>query len=78
MDLDKDADIQRLREATAKLAEHFDFIQVVAGKWDGSNSNNTRYHHGIGSYYARYGLMREWLLEADAKTRADAVADDDD
>lgn len=67
--MDHDDRIALLRRHVVALSEHFEVAQVVAGRVDAETGGCTRYEYGIGSWYARYGLMRCWVVRADESER---------
>lgn len=51
-----------VREALLKLSEHCDSATIfVTKKLDNGNGETWRMVLGAGNYYARYGVIREWL-----------------
>lgn len=73
-----DEDMNRLKKAAAELGEHFDSVQIFATRHEPALTTGTiAAHHGVGSYYARYGQVREWVLRCDERTRLEEHKDDD-
>lgn len=57
------AEADRLvREALQKISEHTDTVMIlVTKKLDNGEGETWRMILGTGNWYARYGLVREWL-----------------
>lgn len=68
-------DWKRIEEAVKTLSEFFDCVQVFAVKHETSGeasdgeSGDLSFSKGAGSYYARCGLIREWILRQDERSR---------
>ena len=63
-------EVQRLLEASAaRLMEHCDSVQIFVTKHDGGAETTESYHWGLGNWYARYGMVREWVEKENAKAR---------
>lgn len=55
--------------AAKMLGEHFDSVQIFCTRHEGGPDGGTfSTSRGVGNFYARYGQVREWLLEQDSKT----------
>lgn len=58
-----------------------DCVEILVGKHSASNlaeeDMSISFSYGLGNWYARYGIVSEWLLKADARVRADAVREED-
>lgn len=53
----------------AQLSEHFDNIQIFVSKNpQGKAQETVSFRKGLGNYFARYGHVRDWLVEMDANT----------
>lgn len=64
-DLKETAELDRLaQEAVDKLLEHADAVQLFATK-KLENGKGETYRHvlGEGNYFARYGMVRVWMIE---------------
>ena len=69
---DDSPDTERVKNAVAALAEHFDTVQIFATRYDGGEGNGTRrWQHGRGNWFARYGQVHEWLEREKETTRLD-------
>lgn len=64
-----DEDQAVLDRHVAQLREHFDAVQIVAVKHINDSEGTISYSNGAGNWYARTGLMREWLLKIDERER---------
>lgn len=56
-----DSDTEMLRKVAEQLGEHFDAVHVFATRHEGDDKGAVFVHHGVGNYFARYGMMREWV-----------------
>lgn len=74
---DKELDEKRLDDAVKTLSEHWDTVHVFVSRFEGGDDAGT--HHAFrsyGSFYARYGQIRHWLLAEDEATREKARSQD--
>ncbi len=62
-----DRDVERVSNAAAALAEHFDSVQIIATRCDDGCTSMT--HAGKGNWYAREASLREYLLKQDERSR---------
>lgn len=68
-------DWKRLEEAVDALQEHFEAVHVFATRHEteteasDGESGALAFCLGRGNYYARYGLIREWMLRQDERSR---------
>jgi hypothetical protein len=60
-------EMDRIVAATRSLGEHFDTVQVFVTRHGPDGTGNAGF--GEGSWYARYGQVREWLIREDEKIR---------
>jgi hypothetical protein len=58
-----------LRRHATQLREHFDAVQIVASRLVEEDDMTTRYEAGGGCWFARYGLMRSWVIRNDESER---------
>lgn len=73
-------DLKQLQDRVAQLMEHFDSVTIFATRHDPLEGTRSVIA-GDGSWFARAGQVREWLLKLDAKSRAEAIneiLDDED
>jgi hypothetical protein len=61
----EDEDLRILRNAAARLMEHFDTRHI------GSDEGTIAAQHGEGNWYARRGQVGEWLVKQDADASND-------
>jgi hypothetical protein len=69
---------QMVDESAAKLAEHFDSVQVFVTIHDGGKERTHSYETGRGNFYSRYGQVSEWVSMQDQLQRNEAVRRDND
>jgi hypothetical protein len=78
---DPDKALGRLKIAVAALQDQFDTVQIFATKHDAAPGKGTyRFEWGAGSWYARYGHVRGWMLRQDEGLRVEeqrAAKEDD-
>lgn len=65
--------IEELNKALLNLGEHFDCIQIL-GTYMGDDGNTYRVTRGVGNWYARQGIAREFLQMDAAQTTAYELA----
>lgn len=70
----REQDMERLKEATEKLLEFFDNVQVFATRYDGKDGTVSA-KYGGGNWFARYGQVREWLIKEDESARVEVRPD---
>jgi hypothetical protein len=68
---------EQLRMACQRLMEHFDTVQIIATKKDTDNVGTDAFWFGQGNWYARYGSVKEWAIEAES-IMAERAAEEDD
>jgi hypothetical protein len=69
-----DADIKIIDLAVARLAEHFDTVQVFVTRHD-SRTGTINVQRGSGNWFARSGQVREWLIKQDQISQCSAIDD---
>jgi hypothetical protein len=62
---DKDIDLNRLKQATGALREHFDTVQIFATRCDDSGHNTMHCFHGAGNWFARYGQVKSFINDTE-------------
>jgi hypothetical protein len=67
----EDEDLRILRNAAARLMEHFDTVHIFATRHIGSDEGTIAAQHGEGNWYARRGQVGEWLVKQDADASND-------
>lgn len=69
-----------IKEATNKLAEHFEDVQIFACSKEDGGEGTSVFRFGTGNWYARYGMIKEWMIYQDEiarlKTRHDIESED--
>jgi hypothetical protein len=76
---DKKSDLAKVEACALQLGEHFDAVQIFASRHEPTELAGTRFvTFGVGNWYTRYGLTREWVLSEEAKMSADASASKDE
>lgn len=81
-----DPDIESISRAISILAEHWDCIQVLASRYDGSSGETIRAEIGVGNWLARKAQAQEFVdrsaIQNEEHYRAKAMEaetnDDDD
>jgi hypothetical protein len=61
-----------INESAAKLAEHFDSVQIVASRVEESGGTRS-WHGGLGDWYARRGLCEEFIERDQSRTLAQEI-----
>jgi hypothetical protein len=62
---DDDPNMKRVKRHAAQLCEHFDNVQIMVSKMEGSRTITIA--SGEGNYSARYGLCAEWVKRQEAQ-----------
>lgn len=70
----QEEDLKLLRQHVDQLAEQFDSVQIFVtrheqGQLDGTISSTV----GSGNWYARFGNVREWLIQEDQRAREQVI-----
>jgi len=64
------ADLARVRKHAEELGEHFDGVQIFCSRHEAGTEDGTIHvTYGGGNWFARYGQIREWLIQKDEQTR---------
>lgn len=61
-----------LRRHVVQLREHFGAVEIVAEREEDDEQGTCRYEHGSGSWFARLGLIRSWLIREEESERVRA------
>lgn len=61
-----------LHRKAAEISEHFDAVQIVASRLEASGTTSCT-QAGLGNWYARTGMCKEFIERDQAATAADAV-----
>lgn len=64
-----------VEKAAAELGEHFDAVEILASVSDGEGSRCLK--RGVGNFYARLGMAREFLQEDEARVWEEATKDEE-
>lgn len=64
-----DRDMALIKSHAAQLSEHFDSVQVFVTRYRGGETVSVA--HGCGNWFARYGQVKDWVVKADARIRAE-------
>lgn len=62
----------------AQLSEHWDTVQIFVTKHSGGERATFGYRASAGSFYTRYGQIKEWIAVQDERIRQAVKADEDD
>ena len=61
--------MKRVEDACAVLRGHFDYVQIFCGIHDAEHNKFSEIDSGVGSWLARYGHVRTWIVVQDEVTR---------
>ena len=68
-----DPDVEMVDRVLRHLIEHFDSVQIFAERHDPAEAGGTIHiQRGLGSYFSRYGMVKNWVIEAEEESRAKA------
>ena len=62
---DRDIDLNRVKQATGALREHFDTVHIFVTRCDDSGHNTTHCYHGTGNWFARYGHIKSFIQDTE-------------
>lgn len=71
----EERDMYLVKAASAGLCEHFDSVQIFATKR--VNESTISAVWGDGNYWARIGVVKDWVLKEDQRSRIEASKDSD-
>ena len=55
---------QLIVRAAEQLGEHFDTVQIFVTRHESGDKGGTLHNEaGVGNWYARYGQVREWVMQ---------------
>lgn len=60
----------------AALSEHFEAVQIFASRCDGEKTESI--HVGAGNWYARMGMVQDFMVKENAIARREAIAQSED
>ena len=72
----KQADLAKLDKCMQELREHFDSVQIFATRYEGGDIGTVTASRGESDWFARYGVVRNWLLKQEAVIDAEAREDE--
>lgn len=61
----------------AELMEHFDAVQIFVTRYDAEREATRSVRLGDGNYFARYGMVREWVMQQEQDMRTGAADEGD-
>jgi len=61
-------DFEMVKKATTSLGEHFDSVQIFVTRYS-SQDRTLNGSWGEGNWFSRYGLVREWLISEEERTK---------
>ena len=59
-----------LKQALDTLGEHFDTVQIFVTSHESDDDGTYNGVVGHGNYFARYGLVHEWMTRKDEEIRS--------
>lgn len=65
-----DPDVQRVSDAVAALGEHFESVAILVTRANPGYADTTQIAQTGGNFSASRGIIREWLIREDERTRA--------
>jgi len=81
-DLDEDEDIVRLQKHVDELMEHYDSVLILVTRHDVEAKGTLEVDAGGGNFYARLGMVEEWLEKQRQrireKVKKETMEDDDE
>lgn len=75
----READFARVKAAADQLSEHFDSVQIFVTAHESGTYNGTRFiTHGNGNYFARVGVVRDWLVKEEEQARQEIAEEQEE
>ena len=72
-------DMKLVEKAVQELGEHYETVMVFCTRHESGQENGTvRVIKGSGNWFARYGVVREWLIREEETSRSVARKDSSD
>lgn len=69
----KDQCLEMVSKCATELGEHFDSVQIIVTVNEPTTESGTLiYQAGTGNWFARFGSVREWLINQDEVARCQA------
>lgn len=66
---DAEQDLEMVKKAAEKLGEHFDTVQILTTRHEsGKEGGTVNINFGVGNWFARYGLARDWIVRCERDT----------
>lgn len=62
-------DMALMQKATETLMEHFDSVQIFVTRCDDTMDGTVGANFGKGDWYARRGVVRDWMLSSDERAK---------
>jgi len=62
---------KRIQDAVKVLSEHFDSVMIFATQSTDTSNGTRHWIHGAGNFFTRYGLVKNWVIGEEEKTRQD-------
>ena len=62
----KETELAIVKSHANQLAEHFESVQIFVTRHIGDEQGTVRINYGSGNAFARYGQVRQWLIQEDA------------
>ena len=63
----RDDDMKMLGSHVSRLCEHFDTVQIFVTRHQGGSSMTA--NRGGGNWYARFGQVRQWLIQEEERAK---------
>ena len=68
----RETELAIVKSHANQLAEHFESVQIFVTRHIGDEQGTVRINYGSGNAFARYGQVRQWLIQEDAYVNKDA------
>lgn len=66
----REQDLEIVKHAAEKLGEHFDSVQILTTRHESGEEKGTiNVCYGVGNWFARYGLAKDWCVRSEERTR---------
>jgi len=72
-----DPDLNLLQAAVGNLAEHFDTVQIFCTRHVSIERSTEQFLAGSGNLYARFGQVKQWVIEEEARVRSELDNNED-
>lgn len=64
--------VKMLDAHCAKLGEHFDTVHIFVTRHEGDRDQTRMVNRGSGTWFSRFGQIREWLIYEEERIRESA------